>query len=924
MRKEFLAIFAVSACILVGTAEAQEKGPTIHYTFEDVTNATVRNKAAEGLDGSIYGARVVKSGNGYALKLAGEGDYLVVPDCPATTSDKFTFELWARVEAGGAKLISRSYSASRLSYMLSVHGEGKKFYCLGLDQDGSTEHHANTRLMTILDRWMHLALACDGRYVRLYVNGELETLIPTFDLLTRKPSKIPITPGNPLNIGRRAYLSKWAYSKAEIAEFRAYDRVLAETEIRQHCLEGNAVLPPEVREELAVKHAWTGSTRELKSLRKPLSKGPMLDLVNDGQPAATIIIPATPRYWTEQAAGWLQQYLKKITGAELQVVTEDTAPEGTLISIGQTELAKSEGISVKDLKWAGCKLVVKNGNLFLIGKEVKDAMQDPKKKIADGNCRAVTTFLEDFCGMRWYIPGPKGEFFTPLANLRVPKSLSRKVIPAFAFSDGRFVYGSKGQWLDDITPAAVANNYCRNIASQSGGHTYYHMVPTNPYFREHPEYFAMINGKRTGEGNHLCTTHPEVRKLMLRWMENKFDEGYDVVTIGQEDGYVRCQCPECEKLDNYRGPRPGQGWRSYQEMTLRDNPCERLFLTHKWVIDRLAESRPDGIVLLMGYGPQAWPSRVIDKWGDKVWIEMMNQEPEYMQAWKGKGAAMTSYLYWFNITLDMGPDIDGTPSEIARRIRYLYEQGIRGFYHGLDENFGLNGPTFYMIGRLMGDPYLDHKEIVNEYIEGVYGNAAPAMKKFFNLIWAAHKQRFPMNMHLRKIPRWATTDNIYLLIYSPKTLTALENYLKAAEAAADTEQVKGWVRLSRDYFDFTKLLVEAMRSYRIYKGDESIENRATVKKSVEAFDEWRTKVVSYDLTYAKNWFPHHNQFCNWLTADNQRETKVYYMTWEGRRPEVLRRGVKGMALGYTGGLAGQVSGYCYVREPLTIDFSKDE
>jgi hypothetical protein len=322
----------------------------------------------------------------------------------------------------------------------------------------------------------------------------------------------------------------------------------------------------------------------------------------------------------------------------------------------------------------------------------------------------------------------------------------------------------------------------------------------------------------------------------------------------------------------------------------------------------------------MAYAPQAWPSKIIDNWGDKVWVEIMNQEPEYINAWRGKAAGMTCYLYWFNSTLDFGFDIDGTPSEIAENIRYLYANGMRGIYHSCDTNFGFSGPTFYMMGKLMGDPYLDDRELVREYIDGVYGKAAPHMSKFFNALWSTHKERFPQSMHGRNLPRWAVTENIYLLFYPPETLSELEKHLKNAEAAADTEQAKGWVRLSRDYFDFTKLMVETIRSYKIYQKDKSDENRLKVKKSVDAFNEHRMKIVSYEIDYAYDWFPAHGHFCNWLSGNTQHESKVYYTPWEQRRPEILSKGVKGMAVGYGGGLAGQVSGYSYIREPLTLDW----
>ena len=132
-----------------------------------------------------------------------------------------------------------------------------------------------------------------------------------------------------------------------------------------------------------------------------------LHLIEDGQPAATIVVPENPGRWTQEAAAWLQEYAQKATGAKLRVVTEDIAPEGTLISIGHTKMAAAAGIDAHGLKFDGCKLLVKGSVLYLIGRD------DPKLDTyfapgdgspvqltdwvgARGTCRAVIKFLEDF------------------------------------------------------------------------------------------------------------------------------------------------------------------------------------------------------------------------------------------------------------------------------------------------------------------------------------------------------------------------------------------------------------------------------------------------------------------------------------------------------------------------------------------------
>jgi hypothetical protein len=74
--------------------------------------------------------------------------------------------------------------------------------------------------------------------------------------------------------------------------------------------------------------------------------------------------------------------------------------------------------------------------------------------------------------------------------------------------------GSTGFCPEDVTPGAIANNYRNGIAATSGGHSYYKMVPQE-LFQEHPEYFAWIDGRRTAEGHHLCSSNAKVKQLLI-------------------------------------------------------------------------------------------------------------------------------------------------------------------------------------------------------------------------------------------------------------------------------------------------------------------------------------------------------------------------------------------------------------------------
>jgi len=280
-----------------------------------------------------------------------------------------------------------------------------------------------------------------------------------------------------------------------------------------------------------------------------------LALVKDGTPAATIVIPAGSDSWTRRAADWVRHYVKEATGADLRVVTEGADVTGTIISVGHTELAQKAGIKTDDLKYDGCKMIVKGQVLYLIGRDDKGMPDHMYYTGAKGTCRAAVMFLEEFVGVRWFIPSPEGELVPKTKNLSVPGRLNIQFSPAFgyAFYYVYFVdYFGLGHYKHyGALPASYANNFRKGLLvhNYGGDGLFGTAVPAEKYFAEHPEYFAMIGGKRRGEHSRLCVTNPEVKRLLLKEIQSKFDAGYEMVELCHEDGYKRCECPECEKMD---------------------------------------------------------------------------------------------------------------------------------------------------------------------------------------------------------------------------------------------------------------------------------------------------------------------------------------------------------------------------------------
>lgn len=655
-----------------------------------------------------------------------------------------------------------------------------------------------------------------------------------------------------------------------------------------------------------------------------------LHLVVDGRPASTIVIADDADWWQRMAAGWLQEYVERATGAQLPVVREREAPGGTMISVGHTRLAANAGITADDLKWDGCRLAVRDDVIYVLGRDSDgsgrgdpspdqlrdyhegdpwrpDRIQGSMKADlagANGTCKAVASFLETVCGVRWFMPFEQGIVVPKTHTISVSRTFEKVVVPPFAYAVGSFLYGSPR-----LSPSAYANNFRYGIRLKTfGGHSWYPWVGKG-HFAAHPEYFALRDGKRTAAGNHLCTSNPDVQKLLLAGIRAEFDNGYDWVQLGQSDGWQRCECNRCEAMDNFRPwdkTVDGPDWHKWLHTTNRNNPVERLHLVHNWIAEQCAISHPDKTVHYLAYIPTRWPSRKIERYSPNVVAELCHDIPEMLDAWSQKVSAMTVYKIWWDMSWVYGHAPDVTPQEVAKEIRKLNRLGVIGFFNGGDgHNWGLNGPVFYVLGRLLGDPALDENELVGDYCRGVYGEAGETMIEFFRHLYGP-VEGIERSLRRNRLQPDAPHAQVLRDRFPPMMTLQLDQILTRAERIGVVGAEADNLRMTRLQFDYLRLVSNMWAMYEAHQVAGSRESLLELKKHVDAFEDYRHRILHMNAEEAALRFPDWGQLCKWLTGAS------YWHSWQDTRKKIDLDNMRSHHVGY----------YARIREPLNLDFSE--
>src|SRR5687768_13525936 len=166
-------------------------------------------------------------------------------------------------------------------------------------------------------------------------------------------------------------------------------------------------------------------------------------LVKDGQPNAAIVAANEPH--AAQAAGEIQKYVERMSGAKLPIVNEPAANDSGLpvtIAVGHTQVAAKAGVTIP----SGFKEVVGDPNVFEEEAYVLKTQGDTV--IVGGNSDGPyqgTIYagyeLLERLGCRWYFPGEWGEV--------VPeqKTVTLKEVDLNAKPDFALRYMSLGGWI---------------------------------------------------------------------------------------------------------------------------------------------------------------------------------------------------------------------------------------------------------------------------------------------------------------------------------------------------------------------------------------------------------------------------------------------------------------------------------------------
>lgn len=427
------------------------------------------------------------------------------------------------------------------------------------------------------------------------------------------------------------------------------------------------------------------------------------------------------------AAEELQEYIYRISGAKLALISEDKAADyKRYIFVGYSpEFGEKLGVERPEDGDEGFTYRSVGDDLWIYGGKQRGTMY------------GVYSFLENELGVRWYtksctkVPELNTWSFGKLNHSETP-AVGIRQMDYFDAQDAAFLAHNK---VNSIWNSQV-NKY-GNLVGYWGCHTFDALVASNKYFATHPEYFSLRDGERKPH-TQLCLTNPDVLKLctegMLQTIKN--NPNYWVYSLSQNDNQEYCQCEKCTEIANRYGGQSGL-----------------LLWFVNQVADVVKEHHPDKHISTFAYQyTRGVPTGITPR--DNVVIRLCSIEccfghpldgcdhnkpfMEDIRKWKDVAGKLFIWDYVTNFRQYLAPfpnfDV------LAPNIKTYIDHNVIGIFE--EGQYQSTGGSFadlraWVLNKLLWNPEQDVEALVEDFITGYYGAAAPYVQKYFDL---CHKQ----------------------------------------------------------------------------------------------------------------------------------------------------------------------------------------
>ena len=503
-------------------------------------------------------------------------------------------------------------------------------------------------------------------------------------------------------------------------------------------------------------------------------------LAAGGKTRYTIVVDPDATAAEKHAAAELAVFLKQVTGADFPVKTTTQTPAAPLLLVGPGRVARqvAPNLDLENLKPDGIVIETVGENLLFAGDRPR------------GTLYAVYSFLEDAVGCRWW--SSKVSTIPSLPDLTVPEQHVRYV-PPLEYRESFWMDAFDGDWAVHNK----SNGHSERLEEKHGGkvryggpffvHTFSMLVPPAKYFKEHPEYFSEVGGRRLDGYAQVCVTNEAVKKLItakvLAYLRQ--DPNVQIISVSQNDCDNHCQCANCKKLEEEEG-----------------SPAGPLLHLVNYVAAKVGKQYPHVAIDTLAYQYTRQPPRHVKPLPNVI-VRLCSIECDFAHPLTAKSnrtfaedirgwSKLCRRLYIWDYTTNFGHYIQPHPNlrVLGPNIRFFVDHGVRGiFEQGGYTSLGAEFAELkaWVLAKSLWNSRLDDRALVRQFVHGYYGAAAAPILEYIKLI---HDEAEAKNTYLTcGSPATAEFLNMAMLAKADKLLDQAEAAVKDSPAVLQRVQV---------------------------------------------------------------------------------------------------------------------------------------
>ncbi|MHC4241321.1 MAG: DUF4838 domain-containing protein [Planctomycetota bacterium] len=445
-------------------------------------------------------------------------------------------------------------------------------------------------------------------------------------------------------------------------------------------------------------------------------------IAENGVAKAVIVIAEDASEPEQHAAAELAEFLEQITGAEYEVVSPPATDSPRLLIGAEAAKLAEPDFSAEGLGTDGIVIRSVDHDLILAGGHPR------------GTLYAVYTFLEDELGCRWW---SSSESTIPTKPTLKVGNLDIRYVPVLEYREPYWFDAFDSDW-------AVRNksngNRPRLDEKRGGNHTYQGfvhtfnpLIPPKTYFKEHPEWFSEIKGKRTHNRAQLCLTNEEMRKELVKNLKANLrkNPAATIASVSQNDWHGNCQCAKCAAIEKEE-----------------DSPAGLMLRFVNSVADDIKEEFPNVAISTLAYQYTRKPPKYV-KPRDNVIVRLCSIECSFSTPLADEHnkkfrddivgwSKISNRLYIWDYTTNFRHHIMPHPNlrVLGPNVKFFAEHNVKGIFE--QGAYTTNGAEMaelraWVLAKLLWNPNRDGQKLIDEFIDGYYGPAAGQVRDYLNV-----------------------------------------------------------------------------------------------------------------------------------------------------------------------------------------------